>query len=212
MPNVKRGAPRTGSMPTMAISSPSTAMARPASSDCPARPVTRHRPTSMSAKNSGGPKLNANARERRRDHDQRDGGEDAADERADGGDAERRAAAALLGHLVAVEAGDDRGRLARHVDQHRGDRAAVHGAVVDGGQHDERAGRVELEGERDQDGGAGRRPEPGQHADQRAEDAADQREGEVLQAHRRRQARHEVLQGVHASYLISRTRRSAAAP
>ena len=42
-------------------------------------------------------------------------------------------------------------------------------------------------------------PEPGQHADQRAEDAADQREGEVLQAHRRRQARHQMLQGVHGA-------------
>ena len=59
MPRVKRGAPRTGSMPTIAISSPSTAMTRPATRDCPARPVIRHRPTSISAKNSGGPKLNA---------------------------------------------------------------------------------------------------------------------------------------------------------
>ena len=59
MPKVKRGAPRTGSMPIMAISSPSTAMASPASSERPARPVTRQRPTSISAKNSGGPKLKA---------------------------------------------------------------------------------------------------------------------------------------------------------
>jgi len=40
----------------------------------------------------------------------------------------------------------------------------------------------------------------------------DEREGEVLQAHRRGQARHEVLQGIHASYLISRACLSAAAP
>ena len=92
----------------------------------------RHRPTSISAKNSGGPKLKRDPRQRRGDHDQRNGGGDAADERADGGNAERGAAAALLGHLVAVETGDDRGGLARHVDQHRGDGAAVHGAIVDG--------------------------------------------------------------------------------
>ena len=59
MPKVNRGAPRTGSMPTMAISRPSTAMARPASSERPARLVTRPSPTSMRAKNSGGPKLSA---------------------------------------------------------------------------------------------------------------------------------------------------------
>ena len=194
MPKVKRGAPRTGSMPTMAISSPSTAMVSPASSERPARPVMRQRPTSISAKNSGGPNLKRHLRERRGDDDQRDGRNDAADERADRRDAERGAAAALLGHLVAVDAGDHRGGFARHVDQHRGDRAAIHRAVVDGGQHDEGAGRVELEGQRDQDRGAGGRPEAGQHADQRAEDAADQRESEVLQAQRRRQARHQMLQ------------------
>ena len=59
MPKVKRGAPRTGSIPTMAMSKPSTAMTKPAMSDCPARPVIRHSPTSISAKNSGGPKLKA---------------------------------------------------------------------------------------------------------------------------------------------------------
>src|SRR5678809_461219 len=45
---------------------------------------------------------------------------------------QRRAGAALARHGVAVDAGDHRGRLARHVDQHRGDGAAIHGAVVDG--------------------------------------------------------------------------------
>ena len=59
MPKVNRGAPRTGSMPTMAISNPSTAMARPAANERPARLVTRPSPTSIRAKNSGGPKLNA---------------------------------------------------------------------------------------------------------------------------------------------------------
>ena len=63
MPNVKRGAPRTGSMPIMAIIRPTTVMSTPATSERPARLVTRHKPTSRSAKNSGGPKLSA-SRER----------------------------------------------------------------------------------------------------------------------------------------------------
>ena len=37
---------------------------------------------------------------------------------------------------------DDRGRLARRVEQDRGGRAAVHAAVVDAGEHDEGAGRA----------------------------------------------------------------------
>ena len=176
MPKVKRGAPRTGSMPTIAISSPSTAMTRPASSDCPASPVIRHEADQHQREELRRAEAQREPRQRRRDHDQRDRGDDAADERADGRNPERGAAAALLRHLIAVETGDDRGRFARHVDQHRRDGAAVHGAIIDGAEHDERAGRIELEGERDQDGGAGRRPEPGQHADQRAQDAADQRE------------------------------------
>ena len=60
-PNVKRGAPTTGSMPTMAISSPKTAAISARSSDFPASPVTRERPNTISAKNSGGPNRNARA-------------------------------------------------------------------------------------------------------------------------------------------------------
>ncbi len=59
MPNAKRGAPRTGSIPIMAISSPATVIRMPARSDRPARPVTRHSPTSIRAKNSGGPNSSA---------------------------------------------------------------------------------------------------------------------------------------------------------
>ena len=55
-----------------------------------------------------------------------------------------------LRHLVALERGGDRGRLARRVEQDGGGRAAEHRAVVDAGEHDERAGRVELHGERQQ--------------------------------------------------------------
>jgi hypothetical protein len=46
------------------------------------------------------------------------------DERADGGDAERHAGAALLGHLMAVERGDEPSRLTWNVDEDSGGRAA----------------------------------------------------------------------------------------
>ena len=58
-PKVKRGAPATGSMPTMAIKRPTTAEISASRTERPARPVTRDRPTSISAKNSGGPNFSA---------------------------------------------------------------------------------------------------------------------------------------------------------
>ncbi len=107
------------------------------------------------------------------------GGDGAGDERADGGGGERRPAAAGLGHLVAFERGRHRGALARRVDQDRGGRAAIHAAVVDAGEHDQRAGRIELEGDRQQQRDGQRRADAGQHADRGAEQHADQREQQV---------------------------------
>ena len=125
----------------------------------------------------------------RRDDEGRHG---AGEERADGRDAERHAGAALAGHLVAVERGDHGGRLAGNVDQDRRGRAAVLGAVVDAGQHDQRAGRIEPEGDRQQHGDGGDRPDAGQHADQRADEAAEEGEAEVLQAERDAEAEAQV--------------------
>jgi hypothetical protein len=98
---------------------------------------------------------------------------------------------------MAVETGDDGGGFSWDIDEHRCDGAAIHGAIIDGAEHDERPGRVEFEGKRDQDGGAGRRAQAGENTDQRTEQAADQREGQVLQAHRRRQTGHEMFERVH---------------
>ena len=58
-PKVKRGAPATGSIPTMAIRSPITAETSASRIERPARLLTSERPTSISAKNSGGPNLSA---------------------------------------------------------------------------------------------------------------------------------------------------------
>jgi hypothetical protein len=80
----------------------------------------------------------------------------------------------LLGHLVAVERGHHRGRFTRDVDQDRGGRAAVLRAVIDAGEHDQRADRRQPEGDRQQHRDGGERADAGQHADQRADQRADQ--------------------------------------
>src|SRR6516165_9244461 len=53
-------------------------------------------------------------------------------------------------------------------------------AVVDAGQHDERAGRIDAERDRQQHGDGGDRPHARQHADQGADEAAQKAEQHVL--------------------------------
>ncbi len=120
----------------------------------------------------------------------------AGDERADGGDAERDAGAALLGHLVAVERRHHRGGLAGDVDQDGRGRAAVLGAVVDAGQHDERAGRIDAEGDRQQHGDGGDRADARQHADQGADQAAQEAERQVLERQRDRHPQRQVVEEI----------------
>ena len=140
-------------------------------------------------KELGRPEGKRKTRERQRDHGKREGSHDAPHERAYRRDPERRAGAALPRHLVAVEARHHRGGFTRNVDQDRGDGAAVHRAVIDRRQHDDGAGRVELEGERDQDRCARGGAQAGQHPDQCPEQAADEGEEQVRRRQRRRKAR-----------------------
>ena len=146
-------------------------------------------------KYSGGPKLSAKRGERRREQHQRDHADRAGHERADGGDRQRRAGAALARHRVAVDAGHHRRGLARDAHQDRGGRAAVHGAVVDAGQQHDRRGRRQAEGHRQQQADAGERPQPRQHADQGADDAAEHGIGQHRRLQRDREAESEVVQG-----------------
>ena len=139
------------------------------------------RPSTISEKYSAGPNLKAssvsggaNAAMTMRAHA-------AGEERAQAGGGQRGAGAALARHLVAVDRGHHRGRLARHVDQDGGGRAAVLRAVVDAGQHDQRRRRVERVDRRQQHRDRRHRPEAGQHADQRAEQAADEGVQQVLE-------------------------------
>ena len=80
---------------------------------------------------------------------------------------------------MAVERSDHRGRLARNIDQDRRGRAAILRAVIDAGEHDQRADRRQAEGDRQQhrDGGDG--ADARQHADQRADQSADQAQQKV---------------------------------
>jgi hypothetical protein len=103
------------------------------------------------------------------------------EERADGRDAQSHAGTTLAGHLVAVESGHHRGGLAGNVDQDRRGRTAVLRAVIDAGQHDERAGGIESERNRQQHGNGRDRPDAGQHAYQSADETAQEGEAQVLE-------------------------------
>ena len=74
-------------------------------------------------------------RGQQREPDDRDG---RAHKRADRRDTQGRSRFALFGQREAVEDGDHRGGLPGQAQQHRGDGAAVLGAVVDAGEHDDR--------------------------------------------------------------------------
>jgi hypothetical protein len=162
-----------------------------------ARPTTRQSPATMRAKNSAGPNFSASEASGTATTTRATVAKVpptnepmAAIPRADPARPWRR-------HLVAVDAGDHRRRLARHVDQHRGDGAAIHGAVVDGAQHDDGAGWIEAEGERDQDRRC-RPPARGrQHADQCAQRAAREGVEQVLPGQRRGEAREQVAERLH---------------
>ena len=107
------------------------------------------------------------------------GGHGAGEEGAEGGSGQGGSRSSLLGHLVAVQRGHDRGGLSRQVEQDRCGRPAVLGAVVDAGQHDQRGDGVELEGDRQQKSHRGGRPDAGEHADGGPEGDAEQADQDV---------------------------------
>ena len=50
----------------------------------------------------------------------------------------------LPGHQISLDRRHDRAGFARRIEQDRGGRTAIHGAVIEAGEHDEGAGRIEL--------------------------------------------------------------------
>jgi hypothetical protein len=79
------------------------------------------------------------------------------------------------GHLVAFDRRHHRGRLARRVQQDRGRRAAVHAAVEDPGEEDERLHRLQPVRDRQQQRDRHRRSDPRQHTDRRTDGHPEQR-------------------------------------
>ena len=128
-----------------------------------------------------------------------EGADRPGDERADGGGRERRAGAAVAGHLVALERRDDGGAFARGVEQDRGGRAAIHRAVIDAGEQDEGRGRLDLEGDRQEQRDGERRAQPGEDADRGSERGADETPHQIDRSERDRKAVEELREGFHVS-------------
>ncbi len=99
----------------------------------------------------------------------------ARDEGADCRRCQRRTAAALARHAVAFERRHDGGAFAGRVDEDRGRRAAELRTEIDAAEDDEGGGRVDLEGDRQQQRNGQGRSEARQHADECAERDAEQR-------------------------------------
>ena len=99
---------------------------------------------------------------------------------SDRGDAQGRARASLLGHLVAVDTGDDGGRLAGDVHQDGSGRSSVHCAVVNARHHDDRGYRgADLIAHGQQQGDRRSGTKAGEDADRRADDRPEEAEQDV---------------------------------
>ncbi|MBP1699603.1 MAG: hypothetical protein H6Q41_4791, partial [Deltaproteobacteria bacterium] len=66
------------------------------------------------------------------------------------------------------------------VDDDRGRRSPVHGAVVDGRHHDDRRSRGKHRGHGQQDRDPGGRTDAGEHPDQSSDETAHQRPEKIL--------------------------------
>src|SRR5690606_26399775 len=86
---------------------------------------------------------------------------------------------------------------AGRVEQDRRGRPAVHAAVVDAGEHDQRVRRLEPERDRQEQRDGERGADAGQHADGGADRDADQRPQQVRRGQRGGEALHEERDAVH---------------
>ena len=95
------------------------------------------KPKTIKVKYSGGPNLNGKLGQRRGQEHQPEDGQGSGNKRAKSGNAQGRARSSLAGHLVAVQTGDDGCRFSGNIDQDRSRRPAIHGPVINSGQHDD---------------------------------------------------------------------------
>jgi hypothetical protein len=109
----------------------------------------------------------------REKHDQQDA-EGRPEEGGHRGHEQRDPAPPLPRHGIAVQRRDGIGGRTGDVQQDRGGRATVGGAVPDAGQHDQARHGLQQEGQREQHRHGGQRPDPGNDADYRADGDANQ--------------------------------------
>ena len=203
-PMVNRACPVCRSMPTRPSARPMNRLARPRTRLSPSTAVTVVSARTISAKYSAGPNSRASLTSCGATKLKASGGDGAGDERADGGGGQRLGAAALARHHVAVDGGDDRARFARRVEQDRGGRAAIHGAVVDAAEHDEGGGGIELGGDRQEQRHGERRADARQHADGGADRDAQRRPEQVHRRQRHGEAVAECRQRFHGQRFLTR--------
>src|SRR5688572_24322138 len=178
-PKAKRSLPFTTSRPTAAARKPSATMSTPFTADPVIMKSVHTRPSTISAKFSGGPKrIAAAAMSGAKNVITTTPTVPAMNEPIAA--MPSAAPARPWRHLVAVDAGHHGSRFAGDVEQHRGGRAAVHRAVENRAQHHHPADRRQRERDRQEQRQRGQRPEPRQHADQGADHAADEAEIQVL--------------------------------
>ena len=145
------------------------------------------------------PDVDGDVGQRRGEERHQQGADGAGDEGADRRGGEGLGGATLPGHLVALDGGHHRRGLTGGVQQDRRRRAAVHAAVVDAGEHDERLRGLHAVGHRQQQRDRHRRADAGEDADEGAEQHAD---GGVHQVHRGEgglEAVREQVEGLHQS-------------
>ena len=188
--------PVVGSMPMVPRKIPKAPAISPLIMDSPTREMTRVIPSAIRAKYSGRAETDREVGQRRRQEHQANHAQGPGDEGADGRNPQRRAGPALPGHLVAVQAGHDRGGFARKVHQDGGGRAAVHGPVIDAGQHDDGGGGIHAEGEGNEHGRPGHRPDAGQDPDDRPHGHAEKAEEEIDGRNDRNKTRNQVFNHV----------------
>ena len=198
-PNVNRRSAEIESIPTVPSARPSATITKALRIEPPDRRERSRMPAEGDREVFRGPELNGDVGEpARRQHDP-DDPDGAGDERPDGGDREGGARPALPRHLVAVEQRDDRAGLAGDVDEDRRGRAAVHGAVVDAREHDQRGGGMHREGGRQEEGHGADGPDAGQHADDRADQDADEAREQIAGQQRDRKSVGEAVERSHPS-------------
>ncbi len=133
--------------------------------------------------------------------------------RSDGGDRERGAGAALLGHLMPVETRHDGGGFARHIDQDGRGRAAILRAVENAREHDERRRRLQGKCERQQNGDGRDRRNAGKNADQRADERAKKTKSEIGRRECDGKAGGQICEEIHPRALTTtRSRQADRAP